>query len=155
MLVPQMHPLTIPQQLQPLNTNLPLASQTQVFFQNQPYQDYRPTTTATVTAFTTQSGVLPMPTQIDENLFFTVGFGFFNSNPGPQCQGPNNTRFAASMNNVSFVLLRTTSLLQAYYQGIPSVFTTDLPAVPPIKFDYAGNVSPNCGNQIRGLSSTK
>ncbi|XP_057512270.1 laccase-12-like [Actinidia eriantha] len=111
---------------------------------------------ATATAFTTHfrsPSNVKVPTQIDENLFFTVGFGFFNCNPGPQCQGPNNTRFAASMNNVSFVLPRTTSLLQAYYQGIPSVFTTDFPAVPPIKFDYTGNVSrtlwqPNSGTKL-------
>ncbi|GFZ19928.1 laccase 12 [Actinidia rufa] len=75
--------------------------------------------TATATAFTTQFRSpfnVKMPAQIDENLFFTVGFGFFNCNPGPQCQGPNNTRFATSMNNVSFVLPKTTSLLQAYYR---------------------------------------
>ncbi|CAL5386349.1 unnamed protein product [Camellia sinensis] len=100
--------------------------------------------TATVTAFTTQlksPSNVEVPTQIDDNLFFTIGLGFVNCNPGPQCQGPNNTRFAASMNNVSFILPSKASLLQAYYQSIPGVFTTDFPAVPPIKFDYTGNVS--------------
>lgn len=100
--------------------------------------------TATVTAFTTQlksPSNVEVPTQIDDNLFFTIGLGFVNCNPGPRCQGPNNTRFAASMNNVSFVLPSKASLLQAYYQSIPGVFTTDFPAVPPIKFDYTGNVS--------------
>ncbi|CAK9164145.1 unnamed protein product [Ilex paraguariensis] len=100
--------------------------------------------TATVTAFTSQMrspSNVKVPTQIDENLFFTVGLGVVNCNPGPRCQGPNNTRFAASMNNVSFVLPRRTSLLQAYYQNIPGVFTTDFPTVPPRKFDYTGNVS--------------
>ncbi|XP_052176781.1 laccase-13-like isoform X2 [Diospyros lotus] len=100
--------------------------------------------TATVAAFTTQfrsPSNVKVPIEIDEDLFLTVGLGFVNCNPGPQCQGPNNTRFAASMNNVSFVLPSTTSLLQAYYQGIPGVFTTDFPAVPPIKFDYTGSVS--------------
>ncbi|KAG9141144.1 hypothetical protein Leryth_001640 [Lithospermum erythrorhizon] len=81
------------------------------------------------------------PTSVDENLFFTVGLGFFNCTPGPRCQGPNNTRFAASMNNVSFVLPRSTSLLQAYYNNIPGVFTTDFPPIPPVQFDYTGNVS--------------
>lgn len=101
--------------------------------------------TATVTAFTSQLKGIPLiakvPTQIDENLFFTVGLGFVNCAPGPRCQGPNNTRFAASMNNVSFVLPRKTSLLQAYYQNIPGIFTTDFPPSPPVKFDYTGNVS--------------
>ncbi|XP_022860964.1 laccase-3-like [Olea europaea var. sylvestris] len=101
--------------------------------------------TATTTAFTSQLRSIPsnakVPTKIDKNLFFTVGLGFVNCAPGPRCQGPNNTRFAASMNNVSFVLPRRTSLLQAYYQNIPGVFTTDFPRVPPVKFDYTGNVS--------------
>lgn len=102
--------------------------------------------TNTVTAFTSQLRSLPsnnanVPTQIDENLFFTVGLGLVNCTPGPRCQGPNNTRFAASMNNISFVLPRRTSLLQAYYQNIPGVFTTDFPPVPPVTFDYTGNVS--------------
>ncbi|KAL2488609.1 Laccase-3 [Forsythia ovata] len=102
--------------------------------------------TATVTAFTSQLRSLSskngqVPTQIDENLFFTVGLGLINCMPGPRCQGPNNTRFAASMNNISFVLPRRTSLLQAYYQNIPGVYTTDFPPVPPVMFDYTGNVS--------------
>ncbi|CAA2953602.1 laccase-3-like [Olea europaea subsp. europaea] len=102
--------------------------------------------TPTVTAFTSQIRSLAMqngqvPTQIDENLFFTVGLGLINCMPGPRCQGPNNTRFAASMNNVSFVLPRRTSLLQAYYQNIPGIYTTDFPPVPPVIFDYTGNVS--------------
>ncbi|KAK3022288.1 hypothetical protein RJ639_045395 [Escallonia herrerae] len=100
--------------------------------------------TATVTAFTNQlksPSRVNVPTEIDENLFFTVGLGVVNCNPGPRCQGPNNTRFAASMNNISFVLPRRTSLLQAYYQNIPGVYTTDFPPVPPRQFDYTGNVS--------------
>ncbi|XP_048137145.1 laccase-3-like [Rhodamnia argentea] len=102
--------------------------------------------TATATAFTSSlrsPWKIKVPTQIDENLFFTVGLGLINcSNPNsPRCQGPNGTRFAASMNNVSFVFPRTNSLMQAYYQGIPGVFTTDFPPVPPIQFDYTGNVS--------------
>lgn len=101
---------------------------------------------ATVAAFTGQfkgvpSAVAKVPDHIDDSLFFTVGLGFVNCNPGPRCQGPNNTRFAASMNNVSFVLPRKTSLLQAYYENIPGVFTTDFPPSPPRKFDYTGNVS--------------
>lgn len=104
---------------------------------------------ASVFAFTSQFRSLypssstnnKVPTVIDEDLFFTVGLGFFNCIPGPTCQGPNGTRFAASMNNVSFVL-PTTALLQAYYQSIPGVYTTDFPPVPPIQFDYTGNVPP-------------
>ncbi|XP_027109363.2 laccase-3-like [Coffea arabica] len=101
--------------------------------------------TATATAFENGLRSIPseaakVPTKIDHSLFFTVGLGFVNCNPGPRCQGPNNTRFAASMNNVSFVLPRRTSLLQAYYNNIPGIFTTDFPPVPPLQFNYTGNV---------------
>lgn len=81
-----------------------------------------------------------VPSRIDHDLFFTIGLGFVNCNPGPRCQGPNNTRFAASMNNVSLVLPRRLSILQAYYQNVPRIFTTDFPPVPPVQFNYTGNV---------------
>ncbi|CAN4098695.1 unnamed protein product [Withania somnifera] len=101
--------------------------------------------TATASAFANQLRGIPnnirVPKQIDENLFFTVGLGLVNCTPGPRCQGPNNTRFAASMNNISFVPPRRTSLLQAYYQNIPGIYTLDFPPVPPVQFDYTGNVS--------------
>lgn len=105
---------------------------------------YNDTTTATAfTASLRSPGKINVPTQIDENLFFTVGLGLLNcSNPNsPRCQGPNGTRFAASVNNISFVFPTTNSLMQAYYQGVPGVFTTDFPPVPPIPFNYTGNVS--------------
>lgn len=101
--------------------------------------------TATATAFVSQLRSVPSNnptvfTQVDEDLFFTVGLGLVNCTPGPRCQGPNNTRFAASMNNVSFVLPRRTSLLQAYYNNIPGIYTLDFPPVPPVQFNYTGNV---------------
>ncbi|CAM0152405.1 unnamed protein product [Urochloa decumbens] len=104
--------------------------------------------TAAATAFTTSLRGLrraELPSQVDESLFFTVGVGLFNCSSGETCGGPNNTRFAASINNVSFVLPSTVSILQAHYsqqseqQG---VFTADFPANPPVEFDYtAQNVS--------------
>lgn len=84
-----------------------------------------------------------IPSPVDENLFFTVGLGLFNCEPGQLCAGPNNnTRFTASMNNVSFVFPKATSLLHAHYYDMPGVYTTDFPAYPPVQFDYtAQNVS--------------
>lgn len=117
--------------------------------------------TATATAFYTSFRSLKkvdVPTEIDENLFFTIGLGLnqcppnFNSN---QCQGPNGTRFTASMNNVSFVLPSNISVLQAFQQGIPGVFTSDFPATPPVKFDYTGNVSRSLWQPIPGTRGYK
>ncbi|WCJ19958.1 laccase 12 [Euphorbia peplus] len=104
--------------------------------------------TATVTAFSNSfrsRDKTLVPTSIDENLFFTVGLGLNNCPPNfnkaTQCQGPNGTRFTASMNNVSFQLPQSVSILQAHQMGVKGVFTTDFPAAPPVKFDYTGNVS--------------
>jgi laccase len=101
--------------------------------------------TNTATVFTAQfrsPRQVLVPTQIDVSLFFTTGLGLINcSNPNsPRCQGPNGTRFAASINNVSFALPTRNSIMQAYYQGQRGVFTTDFPPVPPVQFDYTGNV---------------
>ncbi|XP_038707867.1 laccase-3-like [Tripterygium wilfordii] len=116
--------------------------------------------TSTATAFTAKiksPSRVNVPTRIDENLFFTVGLGLINcTNPNsPRCQGPNGTRFAASMNNVSFVLPRRNSLMQAYYQGQPGVFTTDFPSVPPVQFDYTGNVSRGLWQPVKGTKLYK
>ncbi|XP_068338183.1 laccase-3-like isoform X1 [Pyrus communis] len=111
--------------------------------------------TATATAYTAQirsPSRVRVPTQIDEYLFFTVGLGLYNCTVpnSPRCQGPNNTRFAASMNNVSFVLPRTNSLMQAAYYGVPGVFTTDFPPIPPVQFNYTGNVPRGLWSPRRG-----
>lgn len=131
------------------------SSSTPVFAQLPGFND-----TATATAFTSSlrsPHEVHVPIEIDENLFFTVGLGLFNcSNPNsPRCQGPNGTRFGASINNVSFVFPRTTSIMQAYYQGIPGIFTTDFPPVPPIKFDYTGNVSRGLWQPVRRTKAYK
>ncbi|KAF8036848.1 hypothetical protein BT93_C2539 [Corymbia citriodora subsp. variegata] len=117
--------------------------------------------TATVTAFTQSlrsPSKVAVPTGIDENLFFTVGLGLFNcpKNFHPsRCQGPNGTRFTASMNNASFVLPSNFSILQAFKQGVPGVFTTDFPANPPVQFDYTGNVSRSLWQPVPGTKVYK
>ncbi|CAI9091790.1 OLC1v1026903C2 [Oldenlandia corymbosa var. corymbosa] len=113
--------------------------------------------TVTATAFTRSfrsAKKVSLPTDVDENLFITVGLGLQNcppnANKAQNCQGPNGTRFTASMNNASFVLPSTVSILQAHKQGIPGVFTKDFPVAPPVKFDYTGNVSRSLWQPERG-----
>jgi laccase len=118
--------------------------------------------TATVTAFSKSfrsPRKVEVPTVIDENLFFTVGLGLNKCpkhlNKARRCQGPNGTRFTASMNNESFVLPSKLSVLQAYTLGIPGVFTADFPANPPRKFDYTGNVSRSLWQPVPGTKGYK
>lgn len=80
-----------------------------------------------------------VPQKVDKRFFFTVGLG---TNPCPQnttCQGPSNTtKFAASVNNISFTL-PSVSIMQAYYFGRSNgVFKTDFPTFPLNPFNYTG-----------------
>ncbi|KAK6926967.1 Multicopper oxidase, N-terminal [Dillenia turbinata] len=79
-----------------------------------------------------------VPQTVQKRFFFTVGLG---SSPCPKnqtCQGPNGTKFAASVNNISFAL-PTTALLQAHFFGQSNgVYTNDFPSTPLMPFNYTG-----------------
>ncbi|VAH08062.1 unnamed protein product [Triticum turgidum subsp. durum] len=81
-----------------------------------------------------------VPLSVDRSFFFAVGLGAdpCQSPVNGTCQGPNNTRFAASINNVSFVMPKT-SLLQAHYRRrYYGVLAANFPAAPLRKFNYTG-----------------
>ncbi|GKV08077.1 hypothetical protein SLEP1_g19759 [Rubroshorea leprosula] len=79
-----------------------------------------------------------VPQSVDKKFFFTIGLG---SSPCPKnqtCQGPNGTKFAASVNNISMAL-PTTALLQAHFFGQSNgVYTPDFPTNPLDPFNYTG-----------------
>ncbi|XP_062210759.1 laccase-10 [Phragmites australis] len=89
-----------------------------------------------------------VPRRVDRSFFFTVGLGTTPCPANQTCQGPNGTKFSASMNNVSFDM-PTTALLQAHYNNIPGVYTTDFPVVPLEPFNYTGT-PPNNTNVSNG-----
>ncbi|XP_031276856.1 laccase-17-like [Pistacia vera] len=79
-----------------------------------------------------------VPKKVDRRFFFTVGLGL---NPCPKnqtCQGPNNTKLAASVNNVSFVQPNVALLQAHFFKKSKGVYTTDFPVNPPFKFNYTG-----------------
>ncbi|KAK1283394.1 Laccase-3 [Acorus calamus] len=97
-----------------------------------------------------------LPDPVDEDLFFTVGLGLLDCEMGRTCGGPNGTRFAASMNNASFVFPSTLSILQAYRSGMSDVFTDDIPRAPPVQFDYTGaNVPRELWQPMQGSKGLK
>ena len=63
-----------------------------------------------------------VPQSIDRRFFFTVGLGTHPCAVNGTCQGPNGSRFAASINNVSFVL-PTTALLRRTSPAGPTAST--------------------------------
>ncbi|KAJ6742174.1 LACCASE [Salix viminalis] len=80
-----------------------------------------------------------VPQTVDRRFFFTVGLGTSPCPKNTTCQGPNNnTKFSASINNVSFVL-PSLALLQSYFFGQSNgVFTSDFPQNPATPFNYTG-----------------
>ncbi|KAM3279820.1 hypothetical protein ACQJBY_046913 [Aegilops geniculata] len=91
-----------------------------------------------------------VPRSVDKKLFFTVGMGTFPCPTDTTCQGPiNGTRFAAAVNNVSFVL-PSTALLESHFTGMSQgVYGSDFPAMPPSQFNYTG-APPNNTNVGKG-----
>ncbi|XP_022888574.1 laccase-7-like [Olea europaea var. sylvestris] len=99
----------------------------------------------------------PVPQDVDEQMFITVGLGLVAcGGPGnTSCSGPLGQRFAASMNNVSFQFPNKLSMLEAFYNNVSGIYTTDFPNNPPLRFDYTN--SNNSFNQaiIMTTKSTK
>ncbi|GMN47810.1 hypothetical protein TIFTF001_016985 [Ficus carica] len=79
---------------------------------------------------------VPVPRQVDEHMFITQGLNLDHCGANSTCVGPLGQRFSASMNNQSFVLPNTLSMLQAFYDGTSGIYTTDFPDNPPLAFDY-------------------
>ncbi|XP_065853315.1 laccase-17-like [Euphorbia lathyris] len=91
-----------------------------------------------------------VPQIVDRKFLFTVGLGTTPCPTNTTCQGPtNSTKFAASVNNVSF-MLPSVALLQSYYFGKSNgVFRSDFPENPPSVFNYTGT-PPNNTNVSNG-----
>ncbi|KAK9920504.1 hypothetical protein M0R45_029059 [Rubus argutus] len=82
---------------------------------------------------------VPVPLQVDEHMLITVGVNLDQCSEGVTCQGPLNNRLSASMNNESFQLPNTLSMLQASFYNVSGIYTTDFPDNPPVKFDYTNS----------------
>lgn len=77
---------------------------------------------------------IDVPIKISKKLFFTISVNAFPC-PNNSCGGPNGTRLATSVNNISFVD-PSIDILQAYYYHVNGVFGTDFPDVPPLFFNF-------------------
>ncbi|KAJ7961396.1 Laccase [Quillaja saponaria] len=84
-----------------------------------------------------------VPKTVDRRFFFTIGLGLSPCSQNQTCQGSNNTRLAASINNVSFVQPNIALLQAHFFKQSNGVYTTDFPANPPFKFNYTGNPPSN------------
>ncbi|MBA0669517.1 hypothetical protein Goklo_024376 [Gossypium klotzschianum] len=93
-----------------------------------------------------------VPQNVDKQFLFTVGLGTSQCWQNRTCQGPNGTKFAATVTNVSFTM-PTTALLHAHFFGKShGVYKTDFPRELKIRFDYMGtppnNTMVNNGTEL-------
>ena len=84
-----------------------------------------------------------VPLTVDTKLFITLSINLVNCSTAKPCEGPYNTRFSASLNNISFIMPTSCDILRAYYYGIDGVFDKDFPSKPPNAFNYTGNDLPD------------
>ncbi|OWM64643.1 laccase-17-like [Punica granatum] len=84
-----------------------------------------------------------VPQKVDRRFFFSVGLGLSPCHGKQTCIGPNNTKLAASVNNVSFVMPNKALLQAHFFNKSKGVYTTDFPSNPPIKFNYTGTPPQN------------
>lgn len=84
---------------------------------------------------------ISVPTKnITTHMISTVSINLFPC-PNKPREGPNGSRFAASMNNISFVN-PSIDILQSYYHHITCLFGTRFPHVPPFLFNFTANILP-------------
>ncbi|KAL1321413.1 hypothetical protein HN51_066217 [Arachis hypogaea] len=79
-----------------------------------------------------------VPKKVDRHFFFTVGLGTNPCEKNQTCQGPNGTKFSASVNNMSFALPDTALLQSYFFRQSNGVYTTDFPTSPLNPFNYTG-----------------
>lgn len=111
---------------------------------NLPY--YNDTNAATVLitqfkALANKDHPVDVPKKIDTRLTITISM---NTLPcvNDSCEGPNGSRLAASLNNISFVH-PSMDVLQAYYRRIRGISTPDFPIEPTYVFNYTADTMPD------------
>ncbi|ONK73948.1 uncharacterized protein A4U43_C03F1230, partial [Asparagus officinalis] len=96
-----------------------------------------------------------VPKTIDQRIIITLSINELLC-PNNSCLGPNGTTFAASLNNISFVMPNM-GILQAYYKKIDGVYGEDFPVKPPVDFNFTGDdipqeyLFPAVGTEVRVL----
>lgn len=100
---------------------------------------------------------VPVPKEIDSNLFVTIGLNVqkcHSKTPQQNCQGINNGVMAASMNNISFIKPGV-SVLEAFYNKIDGHFTEDFPDAPLKFYDFVNGAPNNIPNDTQSLNGTR
>ncbi|KAL6315616.1 hypothetical protein AAG906_003719 [Vitis piasezkii] len=81
-----------------------------------------------------------VPLSMNTKLIYIISMNTFPCVDN-SCAGPNGTRFAASINNISFQSPRI-DILKAYYYNISGVYGDKFPSVPQVVFDFTSEYPP-------------
>ncbi|CAN1857297.1 LAC14, partial [Linum perenne] len=98
-----------------------------------------------------------VPLKVDTFLFITVSMNILPCRPNDTCVGPEGSRLASSLNNISFVAPTSVDILEAYYDKINKVYGDDFPSNPPVWFNFTSeNISaayqvPSMGTKVKVL----
>ncbi|XP_050253992.1 laccase-15-like isoform X4 [Quercus robur] len=90
--------------------------------------------TSSLKSFADKNHPVSVPINITKCLSFVISVNTFPC-PNNSCAGPNGTRLATSVNNISFVNPHI-NILQAYYGHVNGVFGTNFPDFPPYLFNF-------------------
>ncbi|CAM8983153.1 unnamed protein product [Rhodiola kirilowii] len=107
--------------------------------------------TTKLRGLSTAAHPIDVPRKVNTRIFIAIAV---NTLPcaNNSCDGPNGARFAASLNNMSFVL-PSIDILLAYYKGINGVFKSNFPREPLYKYNYTADEIPD--NVVTANPATK
>ncbi|XP_010521293.1 PREDICTED: laccase-15 [Tarenaya hassleriana] len=83
-----------------------------------------------------------VPQNISRKIISTISLNLFQCPANSSCEGPNGSRLAASLNNITFVTPNNIDILRAYYYHITGVFGTMFPTFPPLVFNFTAQDLP-------------
>ncbi|KAF2297488.1 hypothetical protein GH714_024305 [Hevea brasiliensis] len=92
--------------------------------------------TASLRSLADKEHPVNVPLNISTRMFITISINTFPCQ-NDSCAGPNGTRLAASLNNISFVH-QSIDVLEAYYYRRNGVFGSKFPNFPPLVFNFTG-----------------
>lgn len=82
-----------------------------------------------------------VPLKISTHMVTTISINTFPCQTGHSCEGPNGTRLASSMNNISFQNPNM-DILEAYYYHVNGVFGRRFPTFPPLFYNFTADNLP-------------
>lgn len=112
------------------------------------YKDTTPAInfTGSIRSLASKEHPIDVPLKVKTHLLTTIAVNTLpcpsQSNVSSTCEGPNGTRFAASMNNISFIRPLSVDILEAYYYSIKGVYRKNFPKFPPYVFNYTAEYQP-------------